>query len=156
MNKTQASKDIMNLFIEAVHRYNALEKIPHKTGAEFNLYHSERHLIDMIGDLPDANMTGFARSAGMTKGAVSQFVRKLESKGLVRRYKKGNNDKEVFLELTDEGRIFYQQHRKRNEETTRPLRDELKRHPDEHIRFFIDMLTWINSYLYESRKQIER
>jgi DNA-binding MarR family transcriptional regulator len=154
MDKTKASKLIMDLFIKAVHQYNALEKLPHKTGAAYSLYHSERHLIDRIGDLPDLNVTEFARTVGMTKGAVSQFVRKLETKGLVRRYKKGSNDKEVFLELTREGREVYLQHQKRNEDTTKPLLNEMRRHPDEHIEYFIAMLNWINDYLGESRKQM--
>lgn len=144
----------MDLFIRAVNKYNALEKIPAKTRSKHNLHHSERHLIDKIEELPGMNVTEFAVAVGMTKGAVSQFMRKLEDKGLARRYKK-DNDKEVFMELTREGRDVYLQHRKKNEETVKPLLKEIRKYPDEHIEFFISMLNWINRHIDESTERIK-
>ena len=62
----KASQDIMELFIQAVHKYNALEKIPPKVGSKHELYHSERHFLDKIGDYPRMNVTEFAETAGIT------------------------------------------------------------------------------------------
>src|SRR5271169_3734262 len=126
MDMTKASRDIMELFIQAVHKYNALEKVPVKAGSKHDLYHSERHLLDKIGDSPGMNVTEFARAVGITKGAVSQVVTKLEKKGFVRRYKRSSNDKEVFLELTRAGREIYIKHKKTNEKTLKPLIEKLK------------------------------
>lgn len=145
----------MELFIQAVHKYNALEKIPAKAGAKHELYHSERHWLDKIGSRPGVNVTEFARAAGITKGAVSQVVKKLETKGFVRRYKGGSNDKEVFLELTRAGRELHVAHRKKNEETIKPLVEELKKYPDDSIKSFIALLAWISGYLEESREQMK-
>lgn len=146
----------MELFLQSVRTFNSLEKVPHKAGAEHSLYHSERHLMDMIGDQPGVNITEFARSAGVTKGAVSQLVKKLERKGLVRRYKSSSNDKEVLLELTREGREFCRSHKRKNEETIKPLIEELERHPDDKIDFLISMFEWINAYLGESGRRMKR
>jgi DNA-binding MarR family transcriptional regulator len=155
MDRTKAGNEIMELFIKAVRQYNALEKIPAKSGSKYDLYHSERHLIDRIGDHPGVNVTEFARIVGITKGAVSQVVRKLERKGLVKRYKGSMNDKEVFLELTRTGREIYINHKKKNDETVRPLIDELQKYPDDKVEFFVAMLAWINDYLESSSRTLK-
>jgi len=153
MDRTKASREIMELFIRAVHKYNALEKTPSKLGSKHNLYHSERHFLDKIGDNPGMNITEFAGAAGITKGAVSQVVKKLENKSLVKRYKSSVNDKEVFVELTRTGRDIYIQHKKKNEETIGPLIEELKKYPDDKVDFMVTMFTWICNYLDESNKR---
>jgi DNA-binding MarR family transcriptional regulator len=155
MDRTKAGRTIMELFIQAVRRYNALEKIPVKTGSKHGLFHSERHLLDRIGDRPGVNVTEFARVVGITKGAVSQIVKKLENKGLVRRYKGRSNDKEVFLELTGAGQDIHAQHQKTNEQTIKPLLEELKKYPDDKVDFLISMFRWINDYLGQGREQMK-
>jgi len=155
MDRAKAAQDIMELFIRAVQKYNGLEKIPQRAGTKHDLFHSERHLLDKIGDFPQLNVSEFARSSGKTKGAISQLLKKLESKGLARRYKSGDNDKEVFVELTKAGRDVYVLHRKKNDETLTPLLEELKKHRDDQVRFFVSMMKWIVSYLEQSEKQMK-
>jgi len=156
MDKTKAGKDIAKLFIRAVQRYNALEKIPVKVGPVHDLYHSEKHFLDTIGDHPGMNMTEFANAIGITKGAVSHFVAKLEKKELLQRYKSGDNGKEVFLELTRTGRELYIRRKKKNEETIKPLIKELEKHPDDKVEFLIAMLTWIGDYLEQSKEHMQK
>ena len=147
----------MELFIGVVRKYNALEKIPVKVSSRHDLYHSERHMLDKIGDHPAMNVSDFAKALGVTKGAVSQVVKKLEGKGVVRRYKCGTNEKEVFLELTQTGREIYLEHKKTNERTIEPLLKELKKYPDDKIQFLIAMFTWIDGFLDQSKmKKKER
>ncbi len=155
MDRTKASKEIMELFIRAVNKYKALEKIPSKAGLKHSLYHSERHMLDKIGDHPDMNVSDFACEIGVTKGAVSQVIKKLEAKGVVKRYKKGTNGKAVFLELTDAGRAVYMAHKKTNEETIKPLLEELSKYPDDKIRFLISMFNWIDEFLDQSGKEMK-
>jgi DNA-binding MarR family transcriptional regulator len=155
MDRKKASKDIAELFIRMVNKYNALEKIPARHGTHHNLYHSERHMLDKIGDNTGINVTGFAAAAGVTKGAISQLVTRLEKKGVVRRYKKSTNDKEVFLELTKTGQEVYQQHKEINEKTIIPLFDELSTHSDEKVEFLLHMFKWFDDYLDLSRKKME-
>ena len=100
MKTKNNSTEIIELFIRMVNKYNSLEKIPSRHGTGHQLYHSERHLLDKIAENTGMNVTEFAAAAGVTKGAISQLVTKLVKKGIVTRYKKSINDKEVFLELT--------------------------------------------------------
>lgn len=155
MEMKQATKKITDLLIQMVNKYNALEKVPLTLKKGHTLYHSERHMIDNIGENPQMNITEFAESLGVTKGAVSQVVSKLEKKGMVRRRRKSDNEKEVILSLTREGADLYRMHKKVNEESLLPLYNKLKKHSDEEIDFLIDMFRWINGFLDSSRKRME-
>jgi predicted MarR family transcription regulator len=123
MKKENTSKEIIELFIRMVNKYNALEKIPARHGTRHNLYHSE--------------------------------VSKLEKKGIVRRYKKSTNDKEVFLELTKTGQEVHRQHKEINEQTIKPLDEELSKHSDEEVEFLVTMFKWFDDFLDQSKKKME-
>jgi DNA-binding MarR family transcriptional regulator len=155
MEREKATREITALFIKMVNKYNALEKVPVKFKKGHNLYHSERHMIDNIGENSEMNITEFAESLGVTKGAVSQVVSKLEKKGIVKRNKKSGNEKEVILSLTKEGSELYKMHKKVNEESLLPLYNKLKKHSDEEVGFLIDMFKWFNGFLDSSKKRME-
>jgi DNA-binding MarR family transcriptional regulator len=154
MDRKASCREIMDLFIRAANKYKALEKIPVQYGTKQNLYHSERHVLDNIGDNPGMNVTEFAGSMGVTKGAISQVLKKLEAKGVARRYKKSTNEKEVFVELTKNGKEIYKEHKKINEQTIIPLYQELQKYPDEKVAFLIDMFKWIDGFLDESKEKM--
>ena len=77
MNKKRASKDLFESLVRLVYKYNALGKHPMTFGTQHKFYHSERHMLDIVGDDPGLNLTEFAKAAGVTKGAISQVVSKL-------------------------------------------------------------------------------
>jgi DNA-binding MarR family transcriptional regulator len=154
MDRENTSKEIIELFIKMVNKYNALEKIPARH-TKHNLYHSERHMLDKIGDNTGMNVTEFATASGVTKGAISQLVTKLEKKGVVRRYKKSTNDKEVFLELTKSGLEAYQKHKEINTQTILPLIEELSKHSEEKVKFLLEMFHWFDNYLDSSKKRMK-
>jgi DNA-binding MarR family transcriptional regulator len=146
MERKKATREITDLLIQMVNKYNALEKAPVKLKKGHTLYHSERHMIDNIGANPEMNITEFAESLGVTKGAISQVVSKLEKKGMVKRRRKSD---------TREGVELYRMHKKVNEESLLPLYNKLKKHSDEEIDFLMDMFRWINGFLDSSRKRME-
>jgi len=145
----------MHLFLRIVRTYNSLEKLPAKHGSKHDLYHSERHILDVIGDNPAMNVSELAAVLGVTKGAISQVVRKLESKGFAQRFKKSTNDKEVFIELTKAGRDIHQQRGQTNRDTLLPLVEELKRHPDDKVAFLVSMFRWLDTYMDSSKKSMQ-
>jgi DNA-binding MarR family transcriptional regulator len=155
MGRIRASKKIVELFIRVVNKYNALEKVPPGHGDKGGLYHSERHMLDMIAKRPELNITEHAEALGVTKGAISQTVKKLESKGLVKRSKKGGNDKTVYLELTKHGQNTVEKRKLVNDETLRPLYEELRKHSNDRIDFLIAMFRWIDRFLDESKQKME-
>ena len=154
MKRGQACKEIIDLFIRIVNKYNSLEKYPAKFGAKHALYHSERHMIDRIGESPGMNVTELAKASGVTKGAISQVITKLQRKGVVRRSKRSDNDKEVLIELTNAGKTFHQEHQTVHHESTRLLLEELKKYPDDKIVFLIEMFRWFDGFLDLSREKM--
>lgn len=155
MDRKKACAEIMTSFIKVVNKYNALEKIPVRYGMKQNLYHSERHMVDHIGDHVGMNVTELADAAGVTKGAMSQVLKKLESKEVTRRYNKSTNEKEVFVELTKLGKEIYKEHKQINEESILPLYVELEKYSDDKVEFFIEILHWIDGFLEDSKAKMK-
>jgi DNA-binding MarR family transcriptional regulator len=156
MDRNKASRKLMESFLRMVNKYKAMEKFPLSFGTEYKFYHSERHMLDIVGDNRSMNMTTFAQMNGVTKGAVSQIVSKLENKGAIRRYKEEGNEKEVFIELTDKGKEIYEHHQRVNDETVKHLEQGLKNYPDDKVEFLLTTFMWFEEYLDEGRQQMER
>ncbi|UCD66807.1 MAG: MarR family transcriptional regulator [Deltaproteobacteria bacterium] len=156
MDRKKTSKDIEELFIKLANKYHSLEKIPEDYGIGIKLYHSERHLIEQIGDYPEKNITELAKFFGVTKGAISQTVKKLENKGIVTRYKGEKNEKEVFLKLTKTGKSVYKKHKEHSQEAIMPLYEELKKYSDDKVYFLVEMFQWIDRFLDESKIRMQQ
>jgi DNA-binding MarR family transcriptional regulator len=155
MDRKKTSQEIAELFIKLANKYNSLEKIPVDYGVGKDLYHSERHLLDQIGDYPEKNITELAQFMGVTKGAISQTVKKLENKGIVYRYKGEQNEKEVFLELTETGKGVYEKHKEVNQRSIIPLYEELKKYSDDKVYFLVEMFKWMDTFLDESKIKMQ-
>jgi len=100
--------------VELINQVTAKMGSMHEPAIEYGtgvpLYRSEIHTIKAIGDNPGINVTGLADRMGVTKGAVSQTLSKLASKGLVVKKTADDNAKEVLPELTEIGRKGYREH----------------------------------------------
>lgn len=83
--------------------------IDYGTGEKFNPV--EVHILSYIADNPGISASEIARDWNRTKGAVSQIVKKLSSRGMIRRCKKEGNDKTVCLYMTEEGQKLDLAHR---------------------------------------------
>ncbi len=111
-------------------------------------------MLDIVGDNPGLNITEFSIAAGVTKGAISQVVSKLEKKVALKRFKSNDNDKEIRLGLTQQGERIYAHHQSVNEETINHLWRELKKHPEDNIVFLIHMFKWFEQYLDQSGEKM--
>ena len=156
MDREKASEEIIELFMRLVNKYNSLMKIPLDFGAGSPLYHSEMHMIDQIGDHPEMNITELAELIGVTKGAISQTVKKLEKKGVVSRYKGPENEKEVFLKFTSIGKDIYKKHKEVDKEAIIPLCEELRKYSDDKVYFLVEMFKWMDAFLDDSKEKMQR
>jgi DNA-binding MarR family transcriptional regulator len=98
------------VFHRIMNKMAKLEKKPRSYGTVHMLYGSEIHTIEAIGNNPGISVTELAALQGVTKGAVSQIIQKLEKKDLIIRMKNMNSDKQVFLKLSDVGNIAFKAH----------------------------------------------
>lgn len=94
--------ELVNLFLAILRTFSIIEKKPWDLGTGSKVYLTEIQTVSMISEHTDVNMTQLADLMGVTRGAISQTVRKLVAKKLVVRTN-SRNQKEINLGLTDFG-----------------------------------------------------
>ena len=108
--KLQLLLEASDKFIRVVNKLSALEKARFDFGTDQTLTPSEIHTVVAIAKNQNMNVTELAAHLGITKGAVSQMLNKIEKKGLIQRKKKGDNAREINLILTKDGQKAYEGH----------------------------------------------
>ncbi|MGE5415783.1 MAG: MarR family winged helix-turn-helix transcriptional regulator [Acidobacteriota bacterium] len=138
---------LIELFIRLANKVNELEKTPRSFGTDMVLHPSEIHSVDVIGRNQGINVTELAKKLGVTKGAVSQMLSKLTRKGLVKKARDAGNDKEVILELTDDGRIAFAGHQEFHREMFESIIHRLGHVSPEQMGLLIKVLDGIDEHL---------
>jgi DNA-binding MarR family transcriptional regulator len=100
---------MIDLFTRILHLYSVIDKKPKDFGTGDLLYVTEIHAMHYIAANPEINVTQLAEISGVTKGAISQTIKRLVSKRYIARYK-AKNKKEVNLRLSDKGYIINQKY----------------------------------------------
>lgn len=91
-------------------RLQELERKTHTYGTDEPLFIAEIHMVKAIREHPEAHLTALADRLGVTKGAVSQLVKKLEEKGMIVKDRDPANRARVVLSLTARGERAYSVH----------------------------------------------
>ncbi|HDK7170120.1 TPA: MarR family transcriptional regulator [Clostridium botulinum] len=100
---------IMEGFKEIYEKEEILGKIAFR--GEYEKYGvSEIHCIDFIGKIENLNVTKISENMNMTRGAISKICKKLLNNKLIDKYKKPENDKEIYFKLTKSGEELYKCH----------------------------------------------
>lgn len=97
---------LIDLFLKILHLYSVISRKPKDYGTGDLLYFTEIHTITMVGRNKEINMTRLAEMMGVTKGAISQTIRKLVNKNLILR-SNSTNKKEFNLKLSEKGDVVY-------------------------------------------------
>ena len=100
-------KDLIDLFLKILHLYSVINRKPKDYGTGDLLYLTEIHTIRIVAENEKLNMTSLARIMGVTRGAISQTIRKLVAKNYIIR-ENTSNMKEFSLRLSEKGRIVFQ------------------------------------------------
>ena len=88
-----------------------LEKRPKKFGTKELLSHAEIHLIEIIGDNQGLSVTDISKFLGITKGAVSQSLKRLETKDCTTKKTDPDNLSRSIVMLTSKGNTAYWAHK---------------------------------------------
>ena len=105
---------------------------------------NEMTMLKAIGDNPDMHVIGLARILGITKGAVSQTLSKLEKKGLIEKLPDPLNASRLIIKLTASGEEIYEKHERFHEELDALVESILNEASEENRRFLNDFLTRVN------------
>lgn len=116
------------------------------------------HLMEVIEKNPNDNASGLAELLGITKGALSQQVKKLEGKGLVERTYIDGNNKEVMFRLTDAGRKVHQAHEEIHSDLYGRMDELLGQYEEQEIEKLHQFLRGVERYMrccVESKRKDE-
>jgi len=95
-------QNLIDLFLKILHLYSVINRKPKDYGTGDLLYFTELHTISVVAANKEINMTRLAEIMGVTRGAISQTIRKLVSKNLILKSNLTNR-KEVNLKLSEKG-----------------------------------------------------
>lgn len=118
---------------------------------EMQLQPSEIHMIDQIGSTEEMNITTLAEQNGVTKGAISKQISRLEGKGLVERYQTPDNRKNVLVRLTDLGWRAYSAHKKFHENQDDAYMRAFESYSPQEQQLILDFLDLYSQTLAEYR-----
>ncbi len=111
------NKENDNIVAEAFSRFERInqkfrkvEKLHKDLGTGELIYVGEVHTLVAVKAYPGINLTELSSKLGVTKGALSQTIGKLEKRGCVNRVKDKNNEKNVLVELTKKGTRIIKAH----------------------------------------------
>lgn len=110
-------KNFIFHFMVILNRIMDMEKRQKYFGTDHVLHISEIHMIKDIKECDDPHVTYLAKKKDITKGAVSQVVKKLEKKGYVKKIVDPSNLSKQILTLTPKGEIAYLEHEKMHQRT---------------------------------------
>lgn len=99
-------------FVKVVNMYNRFDKLDIEFIPNIKVSHTEAHLLDLMNKNPLKKVSELATLFGVTKGAVSQQIKKMEKRGLISRVRHNDNYREVFIELTENGKKVVETHTK--------------------------------------------
>ncbi|MGD9161774.1 MAG: MarR family transcriptional regulator [Desulfobacteraceae bacterium] len=118
-----------------------MEKVPRTYGTEFTMTNREIHLIELIGDNEEKfSVTDLAKFMGVTKGAISQTLKKLENRGFVVKQPDPSNLSRVIVTLTSRGKTAYYSHRDWHETMDGGFKSFFTNLSDEKREFLAEVL----------------
>lgn len=125
----------MAMLMKGLERYVRIAKVPMDFGTGQLLNPSEVHMLSTICMHDDVSVTDLAKMNGVTKGAVSQTIAKLEKKGLVYRETSPENQSRQYIRQTEAGQETHEGHMNFHEE---------------HDREFINYMTSLSERDYQT------
>jgi DNA-binding MarR family transcriptional regulator len=114
---------------------------------QMKLHASEIHLMQVVADHPEINATGMAQTLGITKGAVSQTLKRLEQKGAVRKQSDPYNKNELTVTFTELGKEALDAFLGRNNESWREFDAFLEEMTESQSTATTEFLRRLESFL---------
>ncbi|OON86864.1 hypothetical protein BXO88_06275 [Oribacterium sp. C9] len=83
---------------------------PYHYGTEYKITAREAQVIEYLLEDTSGNMVTVANRLGVTRGAFSNIVNKLVAKGFLAKEHRGDNKKNIYPMVTQEGERIYEQY----------------------------------------------
>jgi len=152
---TNLPRHLVEKFMGIVRRTAELENRPWHFGTTETLYRSEIFLLELIGDQEGIGVTEAANLLGITKGAVSQTLKKLDAKGLMEKLSDPINSLKACLYLTNKGKSAFYAHKHWHETMDGGFKDYFSRLSQENISFLEDFLNQLDAFLDKWQENLD-
>jgi DNA-binding MarR family transcriptional regulator len=124
-----------------------LEKRPRRFGTDELLTSAEIHLIEVIGENEGSSVTDLANALGVTKGAVSQNLKKLDNKGFIVKRQDPDNLSRNSVSLTTKGKTAFFAHQHWHETMDGGFMAYYLSLAPEKIEFLFDFLSRVEKFM---------
>ena len=143
-----ANKEIIGAILRMIAEYNRSQyeygKEYRKYGTDHLLRHDQVHLINYIGQNPDCNLRYLADTLGLSLPTVSLQVKKLEKMGLVLKRRSDLSQRELELNLTEQGESVFRYHDTLDREFDAEIVSlMLERYSEDDLKLILDFVTHI-------------
>ena len=141
--KFERRKRISYTLLRVIGKIFEIDKKTRTYGTDVKLYDAEIHMIKSIKENEGIHVTGLADMLGVTKGAVSQVIMKLEKKGMIIKDADPKNLSRLVLHLSPIGETAYVNHERLHEEFEHLVGSVLDEATEENKAFlksFLDTL----------------
>jgi DNA-binding MarR family transcriptional regulator len=132
-----------------------LDQAPRRFGTDQNLSHTEIHLVEMVGNNEGASVTDIASLTGVTKGAISQNMKRLEKKGIILKKIDPDNLSRNMIELTAKGKTAFWAHRDWHESMDGGFSEYLNKLPSQDTALIVDFLSRVENFLVRRLAALE-
>jgi len=141
-------------FLRVVTKLSEIDSKTRYYGTDQPLYEAEIHMIKSIKENEGIHVTGLADMLGVTKGAVSQIIKKLESKDMIVKDTDPRNLSRLVLRLTPKGETAYLHHEELHQEFDGLFNATLENASEENKTFLKDFLNSLDEKIdaYEKQK----
>mgnify|MGYP003105839524 CR=1 FL=1 len=122
----------------------ALMELDKKTryyGTDVPIFHSEIHVIKAIAEHPCIHVGGLADILGVTKGAASEILKKLERKALVKKEVDELNLSRYSLNLTEKGKKAHNIHMHYHDILNEMVEAELENATEVELEFLLNFFS---------------
>jgi DNA-binding MarR family transcriptional regulator len=135
-------------FVGLVRLYEVLESTPRRYGTDELLSSSEIHLIERIGDNNESlSVTDLAGLLGVTKGAVSQHLKKLTKKELTKKKEDPRNLSRSIVKLTSKGKAAYYSHKHWHEKMDGGYKAYFMSLDPDRVRFLYEFMARVEDFM---------
>jgi DNA-binding MarR family transcriptional regulator len=140
--------------LTVIYKFSENDKQTRYYGTDTLLFSSEIHMIRAIKEEEGIHITGLANKLGVTKGAVSQIVNKLNKKGFIKKETDLYNQSKLIIKLTPKGEIADANHVKLHKKFDTLINDILKDASNEEIAFLKNFLNKVEEQIEDFEEKL--
>ncbi len=144
---------ITEQFYQLVKLANRLEKTPRRFGTDEPLTGTEIHLLETIGDNSERlSVSDLSRLLGITRGAVSQNLKRVGKKGLIFKEEDPENLSRLIVKLTFKGKTAYYAHKHWHESMDGGFKEYFLGLDQGKLDFLIEFMNKVEVFLKRAMK----